>query len=95
MIRNLAKRVTRAEDREAPPSPVPHVLRVHRTETTDDAKRRFVEAYPNAPRGHALLIVPERDVTAEDDADFERRFKTQQRRLQANARSANPKDKRI
>lgn len=87
-----ARRIAKLETIAAPPPPIPNVLHVRRTETTEDAKRRFVEAYPDMPRRHALLIVPERDVTAEDDADFERRFKAQQRKSQADARSANPKD---
>ena len=95
MIRSLAKRVTRAEDRSAPPPMIPNVLRVHRTETTADAIRRFTATYPNPPRRHCLLIVPERDTTAEDDADFEAKFAAQQLKAQADARSAKPKDQRI
>jgi hypothetical protein len=37
-----------------------------------------------------VLKVPTRDVTAEDDADFERRFYEQQNRLIADAKSARP-----
>jgi hypothetical protein len=39
--------------------------------------------------------VPERDTTAEDDADFEAKFAAQQLKSQADARSAKPKDQRI
>lgn len=95
MIRNLAKRVTRAEDRSAPPPAIPNVVHVRRSETTADAIRRFTVTYPNPPRRHCLLIVPERDVTAEDDADFEAKFAAQQLKSQADARSAKPKDQRI
>ncbi len=95
MIRSLAKRVTRAEDRSAPPPPIPNVVHVRRSETTADAIRRFTVTYPNPPRRHCLLIVPERDVTAEDDADFEAKFAAQQLKSQADARSAKPKDQRI
>lgn len=37
-------------------------------------------------------IVPERDVTDEDHADFEQRFKAQQLKSQADAQSAKPKE---
>ena len=90
-----ARRIAKLETIAAPPPMIPNVLRVRRTETIDGAIGRFAAAYPNPPRRHCLLIVPERDVTAEDDADFERRFKAQQLKSQADARSAKPKDQEI
>lgn len=89
---SLARRIAKLETIAAPPPTIPNVLRVHRTETTDEAMCRFVETYPNPPRRHCLLIVPERDVTDEDHTDFEQRFKAQQLKSQADARSANPKE---
>lgn len=38
------------------------------------------------------LVVPPRDVTLEDDADFERKFEAQQLRLVREARSTRPKE---
>lgn len=90
-----ARRLAKLENAVAPPPIVPNVLRVHRTETTADAIRRFSATYPNPPRRHCVLIVPERDATDEDDTDFERRFAAQQLKSQADARSAKPKDQRI
>ena len=89
------RRLSKLETASKPPPTIPNVLRVQRTETTADAIRRFTVTYPKPPRRHCLLIVPERDVTAEDDADFEAKFAAQQLRSQADARSVKPKDQRI
>ena len=94
-LRGLAKRVGRAEGRDKPPVAIPNVLHVRRGETIDEALARFGATYPNPPRQHRLLVVPERDRTDEDNADFERRFKAQQLKSQADARSANPKEATI
>jgi hypothetical protein len=91
----IIHRIAKLETIAAPPPPIPNVLRVRRSETTADAIRRFTATYPNPPRRHCLLIVPERDTTAEDDADFEAKFAAQQLKSQADARSAKPKDQRI
>ena len=92
---SLARRLSKLETASKPPPIVPNVLRVGRSETTADAIRRFTASYPNPPRRHCLLIVPERDLTAEDDADFEAKFAGQQLKSQADARSAQPKDQSL
>lgn len=47
-------------------------------------------AIVNDNRTINVLRVPTRDVTPEDDADFDRKFKAQQTRLVADARSVRP-----
>ena len=87
MIRALAKRLDKLEAIERPITRAPNVLQVHREETIADALARFAATHPDTPRGHRLLIVPCRDRTAEEDADFAVRFKVQQRQLIADAQS--------
>ena len=94
-LRGLAKRVGRAEGRDNPPATIPNVLHVEPGETIDAALRRFANRYPNAPRQHRLLVVPQRVQTAEDQAAFAERFKAQQDRSLAAARSAKPKEATI
>jgi hypothetical protein len=91
MTRALSNRIGKLEAIGKPIVRVPHVLHVRRGETSDEARARFTRTYPDIPRGHRLLIVPERDRGAEADADFEIRFKEQQTKLIAEARSENRK----
>jgi hypothetical protein len=65
---------------------------VRRDETIGDARARFAATYPDAKRGHSLLIVPERVRTPEDEAAFDVAFKLQQERSLAEARSMRPKE---
>jgi hypothetical protein len=88
--RALAKRIDKLEDAGKPVVRAPHVLHIRHGETTADARARFSAAYPDLPRGHRLLIVPNRVRTVEDEADFARRFKVQQEALVAEARSSRP-----
>lgn len=90
MTRTLAKRIGKLEAIGRPVVRVPCVLHVGRNETGDEARARFAATYPDAPRNHRLLVVPARDRSA-DDADFDVRFKEQQTKLIAEARSENRK----
>jgi hypothetical protein len=87
MRRALASRIDKLEANGKPVVRIPCVLHVRRNESSDEARARFAATYPNAPRGHGLLIVPRRDRTAEDDSDFAITFKAQQLALVAEART--------
>jgi hypothetical protein len=88
---SLSRRIVKLETARKPIVRVPHVIHVRRGETTDEARDRFAAAHPAMPRGHAVLIVPARDRTAADDADFDTRFHAQQTTLIANAKSERRK----
>ena len=91
MRQSLANRLDKLEAAGRPVVRVPSVLHVGRDETSAEARARFAAAFPDVPRGHRLLIVPCRDQTAEDDADFEARFQAQQDASIANAKSESRK----
>jgi hypothetical protein len=84
---SLSRRIGKLETARKPIVSVPHVIHVRRGETSDEARARFAAAHPDMPRGHCVLIVPCRDSTPEDNADFAIRFKAQQLQLVADARS--------
>jgi hypothetical protein len=84
---SLSRRIGKLEAARKPIVRVPHVIRVSRCETTDEARAGFAKSHPDIPCGHRVLIVPCRDRTPEDDADFATKFKEQQSKLIAIARS--------
>lgn len=93
MNRALAKRLAKLETASEPKAPpVPNVLHVEPGETIAEAARRFDAQYPKRLKQHRLLVVPRRDQTAEDDADFAVRFEAQQRRSLAEAQSVRKKE---
>jgi hypothetical protein len=91
MTRMLGKRLEKLEAIGKPVVRVPCVLHVRRDETTAEARARFAAKYPDAPRGHRLLVVPGRDRSAADNAQFEVGFRAQQTTLIANAKSERRK----
>lgn len=83
---SLLGRIRRLEDRRKPPVvAAPCVVHVERGETQGEAVARYAARYPNL--GRNLLIVPARNRTAEDQADFAVRFKAQQLQSVAEARA--------
>lgn len=92
MRSNLANRLAKLE-----PKPrsilIPTVVQVGRDETTGEALSRFHARFAGKlPPRHAMLVVPRRDSTAEDDADFAVKFAVQQTKLVADVRSIRLKD---
>lgn len=90
MRRLLSNRIDKLEAIGKPIVRIPDVLHVGRHETTAEALARFEELY-RMVRGHRLLVVPERDRTAEDEADFNAKFFAQQSKLIADAKSETRK----
>lgn len=90
MRRLLSNRIEKLEAIGKPVIRVPDVLHVRRDETTADALARF-EALYRLVRGHRLLIVPARDRTFEDEADFDVKFRAHQLKLIADAKSETMK----
>lgn len=94
MSRALSKRLAKLEAATKPPAlPVPNVLRLERGETIADAARRFDAEYPKRSKHHCVLVVPARDRSATDDADFDAGFYAQQAKLIADAKSEPRKDR--
>lgn len=88
MIRtNLSNRLAKLEPK--PPTViVPNTLFVRHDESLAETMARFNARYGGKMKPpHGLLVVPHRDTTAEDHADFEAKFAGSQVRLQADARS--------
>ncbi len=89
---SLARRIAKLEPRIIP-QPVPHVCIVPNGGTAAEAidafkRRHAAKLKPN----HALIIVPDRVTTPEQEAEFKARFHEHQKRLVAEARSSRPKE---
>ena len=84
---NLANRLAKLEPKARPVNS-PNILSVRCDGTTAETLARFNARYAGKikPR-HGLLIVPQRDATDEDHADFDAKFAEQQVQLQADARA--------
>jgi hypothetical protein len=89
---SLARRIAKLEPR-AIPKPVPHVAIVPHGSTAADAIAAFKRRHAAKLKPyHALIIVPDRIGTAEQEADFKARFLAHQTRIVAEARSSRPKE---
>lgn len=88
----LARRIAKLEPRIVR-QPVPHVCIVPNGGTAADAIATFKHHHRAKLKPyHALIIVPDRVTTPEQEADFKARFHEHQKRLVAEARSSRPKE---
>lgn len=88
----LARRIAKLEPRVIP-QPVPHVCMVPHGESAAVA----IDAFKHRHRAklkpyHALIVVPDRVTTPEQEAEFKARFHAHQTRLVAEARSSRSKE---
>jgi hypothetical protein len=89
---SLARRIAKLEPRIIP-QPVPHVVMVPHGDTAAAAVAAFKQRHAAKLKPyHALIIVPDRVTTPEQEADFKARFHEHQKRLVAEARSSRPKE---
>lgn len=88
----LARRIAKLEPRIIP-QPVPHVCVVPNGGTASEAIGEFKRRHAAKLKPyHALIVVPDRVTTPEQEADFKARFQAHQARIVAEARSARPKE---
>lgn len=89
---SLARRIAKLEPRIIP-QPVPHVCIVPNGSTASEAIGEFKRRHAAKLKPyHALIIVPDRVTTPEQEAEFKARFHEHQKRLVAEARSSRPKE---
>lgn len=89
---SLARRIAKLEPRIVP-LPVPHVCIVPPGGTAAEAIGAFKHRHRAKLKPyHALIVVPDRITTPEQEADFKARFHAHQTRLVAEARSPRSKE---
>ncbi|MBN8806654.1 MAG: hypothetical protein J0I47_00225 [Sphingomonas sp.] len=88
-LRGIKGRLSRAESNGGADDkgPIPRVLFVGINETKAEALARFAEQYPHRPANHALLILPSKPRTPDEEAIYETRFELSQRAVVQAAQS--------